>query len=401
MGVALPPIARFTHGNVAIDTQFFQLTIGRVNDTMWLCRSIDKHIHGRRRSIMKQELQTSWPTAITSVAELEAILAEPSQAVLSTMKALSSDLLILGVGGKMGPTLAMMAARALTLVRSPHRVIAVARFSQPGTREKLEEQGVHTITCDLLDRTTVTALPNSSNVIFMAGQKFGTTGNPGQTWAMNTLMPGIVAERYTDARIVVFSTGNVYPLMPVVHGGATEDDPPAPVGEYASSCLGRERIFEYFSHTHSLRCAIMRLNYAIDLRYGVLLDIAQRVLNRQPVDLSMGAVNVIWQGDANAQALALLDQCASPPFVLNVTGPETVSVRRLAEQFASKFGVEPLFTGQEAATALLSNAAQAQALFGYPRVGLQQLISWTAAWIQDGGATLNKPTHFETRDGRF
>jgi nucleoside-diphosphate-sugar epimerase len=189
--------------------------------------------------------------------------------------------------------------------------------------------------------------------------------------------------------------------MPVVHGGATEDDPPAPVGEYASSCLGRERIFEYFSYTRGLRCAIMRLNYAIDLRYGVLLDIAQRVLNRQPVDLSMGAVNVIWQGDANAQALALLDHCASPPFVLNVSGPETVSVRRLAEQFASKFGVEPLFTGQEAATALLSNAAQAQALFGYPRVGLQQLISWTAAWIQDGGATLNKPTHFETRDGRF
>jgi nucleoside-diphosphate-sugar epimerase len=295
----------------------------------------------------------------------------------------------------------MMAANALTTVLSPHRVIAVARFSQPGVREQLEQHGVNTVSCDLLERASVAALPDSRNVIFMAGQKFGTTGNPGQTWAMNTFMPGIIAERYADARIVVFSTGNVYPLMPVVHGGATEDDTPAPVGEYANSCLGRERIFEYFSHTRGLRCAIMRLNYAIDLRYGVLLDIAQKVLSRQPVDLSMGAANVIWQGDANAQALALLDHCASPPFVLNVTGPETVSVRRLAEQFASIFGAEPLFTGEEAPTALLNNAAQAQCLFGYPRVGLQQMIAWTAAWVQAGGATLNKPTHFETRDGRF
>jgi nucleoside-diphosphate-sugar epimerase len=380
-----------------------QLTTGQVNVTMPPGYSglLTNRPVNAGDCPMKQEHPTPWPAAITSIAQLETILAEPSHAVLSTLETLDSDLLILGAGGKIGPTLAMMAARALATVQSPHRVIAVARFSQPGVRETLAQHGVHTITCDLLERAAVAALPDSSNVIFMAGQKFGTTGNPGQTWAMNTFMPGVVAERYADARIVVFSTGNVYPLTPVIHGGATEDDPPAPVGEYANSCLGRERIFAYFSHAHGLRCAILRLNYAIDLRYGVLLDIAQKVLNRQAVDLSMGAVNVIWQGDANAQALSLLGYCASPPFVLNVTGPETVSVRWLAGQFAALFGVEPLFTGQEASTALLSNAAQAQRLFGYPRVGLQQMIAWTAAWIQAGGATLNKPTHFETRDGRF
>jgi nucleoside-diphosphate-sugar epimerase len=235
----------------------------------------------------------------------------------------------------------------------------------------------------------------------MAGQKFGTTGNPAQTWAMNTYLPALVAERFVAARIVVFSTGNVYPLTPVVQGGSLEIDPPAPVGEYASSCLGRERMFEYFSRTLHLRCAIMRLNYAIDLRYGVLLDIAQKVKQGQPVDLSMGAANVIWQGDANAWALALLNHCSSPPFVVNVTGPEIVSVRRAAEQLGERFGVQPIFVGSEAPNALLNNAAQAQRLFGYPRVSLHQMIDWTAAWVEVDGTTLNKPTHFEARDGRF
>ncbi|MFN8494352.1 MAG: NAD-dependent epimerase/dehydratase family protein [Caldilineaceae bacterium] len=339
--------------------------------------------------------------AIASEDQLEVLLSEPSPAALDALQTLDSDLLILGVGGKMGPTLARMAARALAALGSPFQVIAVARFSQAAVRQKLEAWGVKTIACDLLDRTALAALPPSRNLIFMAGQKFGTTGNAAQTWAMNSYMPALVAERFTDARMVVFSTGNVYPLTPIAHGGAVETDPPAPVGEYAASCLGRERIFEHFSRTAGLRCAIMRLNYAIDLRYGVLLDIALKVKQNQPVDLGMGAANVIWQGDANAQALALLNYCATPPFVLNVTGPETVSVRRIAEQFAAIFGTEPHFTGSEAPTALLSNAAKAQSLFGYPRIALHQLVEWTAAWVQAGGPLLNKPTHFEARDGKF
>lgn len=345
--------------------------------------------------------QSSMPAVISSESELETLLAEPSPQALAALQTLDSDLLILGVGGKMGPTLARMAARALATLQSPFRAIAVARFSQPALRDRLEGWGVKTIACDLLDRTALAALPPSRNVIFMAGQKFGTTGAPSQTWAMNTYMPALVAERFTEARVVVFSTGNVYPLTLVVSGGAVERDAPEPVGEYANSCLGRERIFEHFALTRGLRCAIMRLNYAIDLRYGVLLDIALKVKHNQPVDLSMGAANVIWQGDANAQALALLAHCASPAFVLNVTGPETVSVRRVAEHFGTIFGVQPHFTGAEAPTALLSNAAKAQQLFGYPRVALQQLIEWTAAWVDQGGAMLNKPTHFEARDGRF
>lgn len=340
-------------------------------------------------------------TALASESELEAYLAEPSPQALAALQTLDTDLLILGVGGKMGPTLARMAAQALAAIHSPYQVIAVARFSQPALRTKLEGWGVKTIACDLLDRTALANLPDSRNVIFMAGQKFGTTGAPSQTWAMNTYMPALVAERFTAARVVVFSTGNVYPLTPVVAGGSVERDAPQPVGEYANSCLGRERIFEHFSLTQGLRCAIMRLNYAIELRYGVLLDIALKVKGGQPVDLNMGAANVIWQGDANAQALALLNHCSSPAFVLNVTGPETVSVRRVAEHFGAIFGVEPTFTGSEAPTALLNNAAKAQRLFGYPRVSLDQIIEWTGAWVQEGGTMLNKPTHFEARDGRF
>lgn len=341
------------------------------------------------------------PAIINSEDELEAALATPSSPALAALQKLDSDLLILGVGGKMGPTLARMAAQALAALGSPFQVLAVARFSQPALRAKLESWGVKTLPCDLLDRAALAALPASRNVIFMAGQKFGTTGTPSQTWAMNTYMPALVAERFTAARVVVFSTGNVYPLTPVVQSGAVESDPPEPVGEYANSCLGRERIFEHFSLTRGLRCAIMRLNYAIELRYGVILDIALKVKQGRTVDLSMGAANVIWQGDANAQALALLDHCATPPFVLNVTGPETVSVRRVAERFGQIFGIEPHFTGSEAPTALLNNAAKAQRLFGYPRVALDQIIDWTAAWVKADGAMLNKPTHFEARDGRF
>lgn len=338
---------------------------------------------------------------ITSETQLETLLSEPSPAVISALERLDSDLLILGVGGKMGPTLARMAVRALEALQSPYQVYGVARFSQPGLADKLRAWGVQPIACDLLDRAALATLPQSRNIIFMAGQKFGASQEPAFTWAANTYLPALIAEHFTQARLVAFSTGNVYPLTSLVRGGAQETDPPAPIGEYANSCLGRERILTYFSEIHGLRCALMRLNYAIDLRYGVLLDTAQKVKNKQPIDLAMGAANVIWQGDANAQALALLAHCASPPFVLNVTGPETVSIRWLAEEFGRLFNLQPSFIGAEANTALLSNAARAQQLFGYPRVSLKQMIEWTAAWVERGGSTLDKPTHFETRDGKF
>lgn len=340
-------------------------------------------------------------TGPRSEEELDLLLSEPSAAALAALERLDSDVVILGVSGKMGPTLARMAVRALDELNSPHRVYGVARFSQPGTRDQLEAWGVQTITCDLLDRSQLASLPDSGSVIYMAGQKFGTTGSQHMTWGINTYLPALICERYLNARIVAFSTGNVYPLAPVVAGGPLEDAPLDPVGEYAMSCLGRERIFEYFSRRHGLRCAIVRLNYAVEMRYGVLVDIARQVHAGEPVTLDMGAANVIWQGDANAQAIALLDHCAAPPFVLNVTGPETVSVRRVAQILGSMFGKEPRFSGEEAPTALLNNAAKAAQLFGYPRVSLHQMLQWTADWVQNDGASLDKPTHFETRDGSF
>ena len=343
----------------------------------------------------------AWPSAIADIEQLEELLSRPTPALLASLKTLDSDIVILGVSGKMGPTLARMAVRAITELGLPYKVYGVARFSQPGGREPLEAAGVHTIACDLLDRAALAQLPDSRNIIFMAGQKFGTTGSQHMTWGINTFLPGLAAERYAGARFVVFSTGNVYPLTPVVNGGAREGDDPNPVGEYAASCLGRERIFEYFSRTQGLPCAFMRLNYAIEMRYGVLVDIARKIYNGETIDVSMGAANVIWQGDANAQALSLLAHCAAPPFVCNITGPETVSIRRVAQQFGEIYGKDAQLVGSEAPTALISNAALAQQLFGYPTVSLQQMIVWIADWIERGGAALNKPTHFETRDGRF
>jgi nucleoside-diphosphate-sugar epimerase len=341
------------------------------------------------------------PAAIADVQQLEELLSRPTPSLLSALQTLDSDVVVLGVSGKMGPTLARMAVRAIAELGLPYKVYGVARFSQPAARDTLEAAGVHTVTCDLLDRVALAQLPDSRNVIFMAGQKFGTTGAQHLTWGINTYLPALSAERYLNARLVVFSTGNVYPLTPVVGGGAREEDEPNPTGEYAASCLGRERIFEYFSRTHGLRCAVMRLNYAVEMRYGVLVDVARKVYDGQPVDVSMGAANMIWQGDASAQALALLAHCATPPFICNISGPETVSIRRVAEQFAQLFGMEAQITGSEAPTALLSNAAVAQQLFGYPTVSLQQMMHWIAEWVQRGGVALNKPTHFESRDGRF
>lgn len=341
------------------------------------------------------------PQHIGSDAQLDELLSRPTPPALAGLHQLDGDLMILGVSGKMGPTLARMAVRALGQLGRPYKVYGVARFSRPEVQAELETAGVIPVACDLLDRAALARLPDSRHVIFMAGQKFGATGNPHITWAINTHLPALVCERYMDAAIVAFSTGNIYPLTPVVEGGAQEHDDPRPVGEYAASCLGRERIFEYYSRTQGLRCAIMRLNYAVELRYGVLVDIAAKVWTGQPVDVGMGAANVIWQGDANAQALGLLAHCAAPPFVVNITGPETVSVRRVAERFGRLFGVTPQLIGAESSTALLSNAAQAHAIFGYPTVALDRMLGWIADWVRAGGASLHKPTHFETRDGRF
>lgn len=345
--------------------------------------------------------QAPLPRAIASVDELEELLSRPTLPALRALQNLDSDLVILGVSGKMGPTLARMAARGLAMLGSPYRVYGVARFSQPHVQAELAAAQVEPVACDLLDREALEQLPDSRNVIFMAGQKFGTTGNQHMTWAINTHLPALVCERYAQARTVAFSTGNVYSLNEIAQGGAREGDLPNPLGEYAASCLGRERIFDYFSRVHGLPCAIMRLNYATELRYGVLVDVAQKVYEQAEIDLAMGAANVIWQGDANAHGLALLDHCSTPPNVVNITGPETVSIRQVALAFGERFGRAPRFTGVEAPTALLSNAAKAHKLFGYPSVSLQHMIDWIVGWIEHDGARLDKPTHFETRDGKF
>lgn len=342
------------------------------------------------------------PELISNETELDDLLTTPTPAVVEALRAAPGDVLVLGAGGKMGPTLTLLAARALREGGLAARVIAVSRFSESGLRERLDEQGVETIPCDLLEEGALDRLPDAPNVVFMAGRKFGSTGAESLTWAMNTALPAVVAARYRRSRLVVFSTGNVYPLVPVTSGGATEDLPPEPIGEYAQSCLGRERMVQYVSAQYGTQAVILRLNYAIDLRYGILLDVARRVHAGEPVAVTMGNVNVIWQGEANAVALRSLGLVGSPPLLLNLTGPETVSIRALARRFARLLDrPEPIFAGQEAPTALLSNAGRAHEQFGYPRVPLECMTRWVAHWVQQGGPTLDKPTHFEQRDGQF
>jgi hypothetical protein len=340
-------------------------------------------------------------TKINDEAELEERLSRPSDADASALAAMDGDLLILGVGGKMGPSLASLARRAADKAGVKKRVIAVARFSDPSLPAELAAQGIETITSDLLEPGELEKLPDTPNVIFMAARKFGTAGAEYLTWAMNTYLPGLVASRFRNSRIVTFSTGNVYPLRSVNEGGAVEATPVAPVGEYAQSALGRERMFEYGSAKWGTPVAILRLNYAIDLRYGVLLDIGHAVYQRRPVDLRMPWVNVIWQGDANSWCLRSFAHCQSPAFVLNVTGPETLDVREIASNFGRHFGVEPQFTSEPGPSALLNNATKARQLFGETSVKPAQMIEWIADWIQQGGTTLGKPTHFQTRDGKF
>ena len=332
---------------------------------------------------------------------LERDLSRPSDADAALMRRLDGDILVLGVGGKMGPTLAGLARRASDKAARPRRVIGVARFSDPEVRSRLDSWGVETIRADLSSRREVEALPLAPNVIFMAGHKFGTSGNPSRTWAANAYLPTLVAERFPEARIVVFSSGNVYPFSPAPGTGSSERHLAAPVGEYAQSVLARERLFEYFSDLHRTPIAILRLNYAVEPRYGVLRDIADKVRNRSPIDLAMGHVNVIWQRDANSIALRLLEHCAAPPLTLNVTGVETLSVRRIADRFGRAMGVEPVFHGCEQPTALLSDARQCAALFGPPPTALDEMMDCVLQWMLAGGVGLGKPTHFEERGGSF
>ena len=337
------------------------------------------------------------PAGFADEAALEEFMTRPSAALVRDLATVEGDILILGVGGKMGPTLARLAKRAA----SERRVIGVARFSDPDVADMLKACDVETIACDLADRDAVAQLPKCPNAIFMAGRKFGTAGALSLTWAMNVAIPAIVAETFRDSRIVVFSTGNVYPFGPVAEGGSRETDPPAPKGEYAMSCLGRERMFEHFSERYGTPGRIVRLNYAIDMRYGVLHDIGSRVLAGAPVDLTTGNVNVIWQGDANSQVLRCLARCTAPTTPLNVSGPEIASVRALALAFGERFGRAPVFENTESEQCWLVNAGEAARLFGNPSAPLLAMVDWTADWLQRGGSAYGKPTAYDSRDGAF
>ena len=340
------------------------------------------------------------PVSFGTESEVDDFMTQPSPAVVDVLRGGEGNIVCLGVGGKMGHTLATLAVNAIKQADGDRAVFGVSRFSDDRAAQKLQSSGVTTITCDLLDRNALGNLPDATDVVFMAGRKFGSTGAESLTWALNVYMPGLVAERYRDARIVVFSTGNVYPFSPVNGAGADESTLSVPVGEYAQSCLGRERVFQHFSEEFGTRICIMRLNYAIDVRYGVLLDIGSRVLNRQPIDLSMGYVNVIWQGEACDRALRCLEIASSPASVLNVAGAK-LSVRWIAERFGECFDIAPRFEGDESPEALLSDASRCAELFGPPRVSARQMIVWVAGWLARGGPTLMKPTGYEVRDGRF
>jgi nucleoside-diphosphate-sugar epimerase len=341
------------------------------------------------------------PETIEDTAQLEDLLSEPTPEAIAAMGALEGGLVILGAAGKMGPTLVRMALRAGLAAGVSRHVVAVSRFRDGAQREMLERCGVETIACDLLDEDAVADLPGAANVVYMAGMKFGSTGNEPLTWAMNCHAPALAARRYHNSRIVAFSTGNVYGCVPCESGGSREEDPPRPEGEYAMSCLGRERVFDYFCRRHGSPAALLRLNYACETRYGVLVDIGLKVWRGEPVDVTMGYVNVIWQGDANAMALCAFRHADVPARVINIAGPDMLRVRDVANAFGRLMKKEPVIVGEEAPGALLNDGRRGHALLGAPRISADRLIIWTADWIMRGGDSLNKPTHFEVRDGRY
>jgi len=345
--------------------------------------------------------EPSLPDTIADEAQLEELLSRPSTADVAFARTLSDDVLVLGAGGKMGPSLARRVRRACDAAGVERRVIAASRFSEPGLAAALERDGIEAVACDLLQPDQVGRLPVVGNVLYLAGRKFGSTERPDLTWAHNTVVPAVVARRFAEARIVVFSSGNVYAPVGPGSAGATEADPPGPVGEYAWSCLGRERVFEYFSAERKTACLLFRLFYAVDLRYGTLVDVARRVLAGEPVDLSVPRVNAIWQGDANSYAFRSLALCAAPPRALVVTGPQPVTVLVLAERFGASLGRPARLEGHEGPAALLGNPALCVSLLGPPEVSLDRLVAWTAGWVAHGGRSLDKPTHFEGTDGRF
>jgi nucleoside-diphosphate-sugar epimerase len=338
---------------------------------------------------------------IAGIADLEERLSQPTPGAVKTLAEIGGDIIVLGAGGKMGPSLARMARRASDEAGVKRRVYAVSRFTNPRLLAELTAAGVEPISCDLLDESRVMSLPDAPNVIYMAGTKFGTTGNEPQTWAMNAYLPGVACRRYRDSRIVAFSSGNIYGLVPVASGGSRESDPPQPVGEYAWSVLGRERVFQYFCSANRTPGVLIRLNYACELRYGVLVDIAQKINAGQPVSLGIGHLNTIWQQDANAMVLQSLQEAAVPVRILNLTGPETLRVRDVAARMGNLMGKPVSFEGAESSSALLNDATQALRLFGTPRMAAAQLTEMVADWVMRGGDTLGKPTHFESRDGRF
>ncbi len=338
-------------------------------------------------------------TDISAIDEsgLEDILSEPTEATRKVVAALNGDVVILGAGGKMGPTLAMMLKKA----SNGKNIYAVSRFSNKAVKANLEDVGIKTIEADLLDESQYCELPKVENVFYLVGMKFGVTDNQPLTWALNSFVPGLAARHYQNARIVAFSTGNVYPLVDINSGGASEETVPAPVGEYAQSCLGRERMFQYFSQLYNTPATLVRLNYANEPRYGIIVDLTMKILNDEPIDLTMGAVNLIWQRDANDYIIQAISLAKSPPAILNVAGPNAVPIRQLAKLIGKELNKEPKFVSQEAQTALLSNASYCFSVFGYPKTTLEEMVSAIVKWVVSGKRILNKPTKYDIRDGKF
>ncbi len=333
--------------------------------------------------------------------KLNEMLTSPSDALVSDVAKIKGDIMVLGAGGKMGPTLCLLAKNAIKKAGIEKRVIAVSRFSDPIALSLLHDNGVETISADLLDRDALEALPDVENVIYMAGRKFGTDGSEYLTWAMNSTLPAFVAHKFRKSNIVVFSSGNIYPIVPLSSGGCTEDDKVSPVGEYAMSCLARERAFEFAAKQYGTKVFIYRLNFALDLRYGVLFDVAKKIMDGTPISLTTPCFNFIWQGSANEIAIRGLLHAEAPALKMNVTGPETVSIRYAANRLGALLGKTPVFEGEEGTTAYLNNAGRAMEIFGYPEVSAETLIKWQAEYILDGGRVIDKPTHFEERKGSY